>query len=455
MPAAPHLRSLVTGLAAIGLAGAAALVAPPSVRASAPTVTASVGPPTVISSACRGQNAEVEQAVDRSLGYVYEDWMGCTGIGFARSTDGGRHFSAPIALPGAAGLKGNSWDPAITVAPDGTVYASFMQSEAGYYFPVVAASFDHGKTFPQLSSLIPPHRRNWGDRDFIAVGPDGAVYVTWDYGPDRSTITYICDPTGSCSFSTGQLNVVVQTSTNRGRTWGPIVHVSPGFPASGGDSAPILVEPDGSIDVLYQGYRITNRRTYALSPAHSYFTSSRDGGQTWSAPVLVGADRPRLTMSLAEWWIDGSLARDAAGNLYATWDTQGSSQDVGWLAFSRDHGRHWSGLVRVTPDNDKAPHIVEVIGGRPGIAYVGWLTSAPPSGYAQYLRAYSIDDGWLDAPISLSGSVYGDPSVWPGDTFGISTLGKERVVVSWGSAVPLRGRQLSEIFVAVVRFANR
>ena len=40
-------------------------------------------------SSCTGDNAEVEQAVDTKLGYVYEDWMGCQGIGFARSTDGG------------------------------------------------------------------------------------------------------------------------------------------------------------------------------------------------------------------------------------------------------------------------------------------------------------------------------------------------------------------------------
>ena len=48
----------------------------------------SIGPISDVSapSACTGDNAEVEQAVDSKLGYVYEDWMGCHGIGFARST---------------------------------------------------------------------------------------------------------------------------------------------------------------------------------------------------------------------------------------------------------------------------------------------------------------------------------------------------------------------------------
>ena len=44
-------------------------------------------------------------------------------------------------------------------------------------------SFDHGATFSQAASLIPHKAGNWGDRDFIAAGRGGTVYVTWDYGP--------------------------------------------------------------------------------------------------------------------------------------------------------------------------------------------------------------------------------------------------------------------------------
>jgi len=87
-----------------------------------------VGPTSIVSAACAGQNAEVESAADSRLGYVYEDWMGCSGIGFARSTDGGRSFGAPISLPGASGSNVNAWDPAVAVGPDGTVYAAFMVS---------------------------------------------------------------------------------------------------------------------------------------------------------------------------------------------------------------------------------------------------------------------------------------------------------------------------------------
>jgi hypothetical protein len=122
------------------------------------------------------------------------------------------------------------------------------------------------------------------------------------------------------------------------------------------------------------------------------------------------------------------------------------------LSYSKDHGRSWSSLVRVTPDHDNAAHIVEVTGGPSGTAYVGWLTNASPNGYSEYIRAYSISTGWLTSPILVSGAVYGDPSVWPGDTFGISSLDSSQVALTWGSGVSVNGQPQSEIFASVVQF---
>jgi hypothetical protein len=410
--------------------------------------TYSIGPISDVSasSSCTGDNAEVEQAVDPKLGYVYEDWMGCKGIGFARSTDGGRTFETPISLPDATGSNFNSWDPAVAVEPDGTVYAAFMLSKGSQFYPVVDASFDHGQTFTQTTELVPPDPKNWGDRDFIAVGPDGTVYVTWDYGPERTSVTYLCASNGSCAFATGDLNVVIQKSTDHGATFGPMTPVSPGFPASGGDSAPMVIEPNGRIDVLYQGYHITNTTTYTMDPAYEYFTASIDGGATWSKPVQLGPGNG--TMSLAEWWIDGDLGMDSAGNLYAVWDTQGTDNDIGWLSFSTDHGAHWSTPIQVPPDQLQVPHVMEVAGGGAGIAYVSFFSSADPRGYADYLRTFSISRGWLSDPVQVS-SDFGDTSRWPGDTFGISTLSPGNIVLSWGSATGANVKK-SDIFAANV-----
>jgi len=435
---------MIRKFAALGAAATAALLltalASPGAAADDTTGT----PVSDISHACKGQNAEVEQATWHN--FAYEAWMGCdNSIGFARSADGGRTWSKPVVMAGSAG---GSWDPAVSVSADGVLYVSFMNSDSTYTFPVVDTSFNHGRTFSQSATLTPPDQNNWGDRDFTAAGPHGVVYLTWDYGPSTSLVTDICSSGGSCAFATGDLNVVVQKSTDYGRTWGPIVHVSPGFPASGGDSAPMVVEPDGRVDLAYQGYNIYNLQTYAMSPATMYFTSSSNGGKTWSPPVQVGASAG--TMSLAEWWIDGALGADAAGNLYITWDTQGVSNDVGWVAYSTDHGAKWSAPVRVTPDNDNATHIVEVAGsGTPGVAYVGWLADNAPGGYAEYLRTFSVHRGWLSGPRRISVK-YGNSSVWPGDTFGISAWADNprQLMLSWGSAIG--GSPNSEIFTASV-----
>lgn len=399
-----------------------------------------------VSGSCKGQNAEVEQAVDAARSYVYEEWIGCSGIGFARSIDGGRTFQAPSTVPGSVGADIHVWDPAVAVGPDGSVYAAFMIAKSGDWYPMVAASFDHGATFSQVTSLVPPDHVNFGDREFIAVAPDGTVYVTWDYGPERTSVKMNCPKGESCAFASGDFNAVIQKSTDKGATWSRQSYISPGFPTSGADTAPLVIEPNGQIDVLYQGYHIRDTTTFALDPAYSYFTSSADGGQTWSPPLRLGPIGS--TMPLGEWWIDGDIAMDAGGNLYATWDTGKDSSDTGWLSFSTDHGHTWSAPIQAPTDQLKIPHIMEVAGGGAGVAYVAWLSPKSPRGYGEYLRAFSIARGWLSDPYQVS-TEFGDPSVWPGDTFGISAIAPNQVVLSWGSAVPT-SKKNSEIFAAPI-----
>jgi hypothetical protein len=435
----------------IAIACAAFLIFGVSPAFAAAGATYTISPVANASASCAGQNAEVEQAVDTGLGYVYETWMGCRGIAFARSTDGGLTFNTPISVPDSTGSNYNSWDPAVAVGPDGTVYAVFMLTHGAAWYPVVAASFDHGVTFPQVTELVPPDPKNWGDRPFVAVGPDNSVDVTWDYGPNRTSVTYLCATNGSCGFATGDLNIVMQKSTDHGKTFGPMTYVSPGFPASGGDSAPMVIEPNGRIDVLYQGYHITDTASYAMEPGYEYFTASTDGGSTWSPPVRLGPNNG--TMSLDEWWIDGDIAMDTAGNLYAVWDTQGGDNDIGWLSYSTDHGAHWSTPVQAPPDQLNVPHVMEVAGGGSGIAYVSLFSSADPRGYAQYLRTFSIKSGWLSDPVRVSPD-FGDTAVWPGDTFGISTLSPGQVVLSWGSATPTTQKK-SNIFATNVTVTTR
>ena len=69
------------------------------------------------------------------------------------------------------------------------------------------------------------------------------------------------------------------------------------------------------------------------------------------------------------------------------------------------------------------------------------------------MRPYSITKGWLSAPILVS-TQSGDVSVWPGDTTGISTLSDSKVVLSWGSGVPINNQPKAQIFTSVVDFSR-
>lgn len=431
---------------------------PASTLPATALVVRSVSAPTAVSTACSGSSAEVENAVDPARGYVYEAWIGCGGIGFARSLDGGLAFGPPLPLPGSTRQGANrifSWDPAIAVAPGGTVYASFMVSEQDRDYPVVDVSTDHGATF-RVSPLRPAQPGNFGDRDFVAVDGAGHVYVSWDYDPSRANLKTVCAPGGSCGFTAGEVNMVVQESSDGGRTFGPILHVGPGFPRDGGDAGPLVVDPSGQVDLVYQ------RHTYpgpalSLGPSALWFADAGGFGRPWSPSTRLGS--PALTMSGTEWWIDGDVAADAAGNLYATWDTQSPTGDVGWLDYSTDHGRSWAPPRRVTPDTDAAPHVVQVVGGAAGVAYVAWLTDAPAAGYALYVRAFKLAGGWASPPVQVSRQ-FGAPSVWPGDTFGISLLpgrsaaAPSRLALTWGSGVRAAGTPLrGEIWAAVATLA--
>jgi len=213
-------------------------------------------------------------------------------------------------------------------------------------------------------------------------------------------------------------------------------------------AAPLLVGPGGRVDVGIWVWRGGAVRPYALPPNHVYFTSSGDGGKTWSRPVAIRPGAGWIDYFVT--WIDVDLSIDSAGNLYATWDTQHPRDDVGWLSYSRDDGRTWSPAVRVTPDSDKAEHIMAVIGGSAGVAYVGWLSDNSRRGFAQYLRPFSISAGWLARPIQVSRQ-FGNANVWPGDTIGLSLLpssgpGPRKILLSWGSAVA--SAKVSQIFTA-------
>jgi hypothetical protein len=421
---------------------------------SGASVRYSVGPISDVSVGCPG-TGDISEAVDQTRDYVYQEFEGCdhgNGIGFARSITGGVSYTPPVSLPDSRG----GWDPWLAVAPDGTLYAAFMDTIDHRTYPIIEVSHDYGSTFSVERSLIPPRTRNWGDADYIAVGSNGTLYVAWSYGPSNAEVKSRCSPIGSCWATNGDLNVVVQSSTDDAKTFTPMAVVNPDYPDGGADLGDVTVAPDGAVDVLYQDYEVVNPKTLKLANGHEYFTTSTDGGKTWSTPVEVGAGAGQMTIN--QWWNDGSIATDSSGDLYATWDTQGRvgdlKTDIGWVSFSEDGGQKWAAPVQTTPDQKDVPHIMEVTGAGAGEAYVAWLSSSNPRGYALYLRTFSISasggvGGWRSDAVRISRQ-FGKTKGFPGDTFGIAAFSPPTALaLSWGSVVPGSGGDAS-VFAAPV-----
>jgi hypothetical protein len=86
--------------------------------------------------------------------------------------------------------------------------------------------------------------------------------------------------------------------------------------------------------------------------------------------------------------------------------------------------------LRVTSGSSEK--LAEVAAARPRNVYFAWQTPVRGKGYATFLRRLALGKGWT-APAMRVTRGYGNRSIWPGDTFGLSTR-SGTAVVSWGSA---------------------
>ena len=234
---------------------------------------------------------------------------------FARSSDGGRTFSAPRNLSRSVGGDGKGrisehvWHNGsldLAIGADGAVYAAWTDYEGTLW---LAVSGDRGEGFT-------PPRRIAGEAmrparaPSIAIGPDRHLYLAWTYGEETSADIHVARSTnGGAGFE--QPVVVVRTN---------------GY----SDAPKLVADARGKLHLAW-----AEAEGGPFARKHVMYSRSPDGARSWEMPRAVSAGGAAYP----------SLGVNAKGSVVATWelmpDPRGRPRGLG-IAVSRDGGESFA-----------------------------------------------------------------------------------------------------------------
>jgi hypothetical protein len=271
-------------------------------------------------------------------------------IKMSTSTDGGLTWSAPANTGGSDfGIGGQP-----VVQPDGTVIVPIENlAETGL---LSFRSTDGGRTWSAAVPVTPTiqHQPAGGLRAPLfpsaEVDRDGKVYTAW---PD-------------CRFRTGcSANDLVLSTTTDGIAWSPVRRIPIDAVTSGADHfiPGLAVDPRTSgarahLALTYYTYPNANC-TVATCELDVGFTSSRDGGASWSAPqVLAGPMR-------LNWLADTSQGR-MVGDYISTSFVHGRAVPLFAQAGPPSGGLFDEGMATVRGGLPVGPGDRRASGARPG-----------------------------------------------------------------------------------------
>jgi hypothetical protein len=260
--------------------------------------------------------------------------------------------------------NGLSWQPSRTVLtyPSGqfdaqivvdpadrqTVYASWLQNNKRDI--IVARSGDFGRSW---SFSVADRAHDDADKPALAVrGPD--VYVGFNH----------------------EEKFLVAVSHDFGETFGP-VDVNPGAGPGWSLAGGATVDPAGNV---YFGWTAYARHNMPSRPVSVYVSRSADGGRTWSTTLLdVSSAPPECASQGCETGYLGAqvaMASDAAGTIYALWNTgtrNGGPERI-YFSSSTTAGSSWSARVDVSSAGEGVESCFPAItAGASGDVRIAWM----------------------------------------------------------------------------------
>lgn len=280
----------------------------------------------------------------------------------AFNSDGSRLYYAGIGGGGVGGGNSGRSGVAVAVSTDGGAHWSA----------------------PRMVSFTSSNN-TFNDKEWLAVAPDGTVYLTWTRFSFNPSKGYRESP------------IVVSKSTDGGNTWSDWVNVSdPAHPFDQGSNP--AVGPDGTLYVAYEGSAGPGFSQDALIVARS-----TDGGATFTNtevtrvfddldcyPIQLPGGQGRQTLSYEQFRINSfpNIALDRSvgttGKLAITWADNRNDPSCGhggthytgtgttnqvFLVTSTD-GTNWSAPQQITSDPfDKVYPSIAASGGKVLIGY--------------------------------------------------------------------------------------
>jgi hypothetical protein len=231
-------------------------------------------------------------------------------IFFARSTDGGRHFTQPLNLSrsmagdGKGRLDPDHWDNGsleLVAGPQGHLYAAWTDYEGTLWF---SRSVDAGASFARPLPLPRGAGARPARGPALAVGGDGTVLLAWTVGEDSAA------------------DIHVAQSEDQGRSFREphAVVASPGR----ADAPKLAVDRKGTVHLVYAEY-------VRGEPPRIRYTRSSGGGLRFERPRDVAAGGQALEAGSFP-----QLALDGDDRLYVLWEhAADASERASALGFSR------------------------------------------------------------------------------------------------------------------------
>lgn len=329
------------------------------------------------------------------------------------SDDNGATFQPPhpIAPPESA-----QFDAQITVDPSDhrTLYAAWLQNNKRDL--VVAKSADFGQSW----SLVIAARNHDTDKPVLAVrGAD--VYVAFS---NEHEMQVAASHDGGITFTSHQVA-------------SPLLNSS----LAGGGT----VDPAGTAYFAWAAYLRYQRRV----TVHLFTSRSTDGGNNWITTQMdKSAAPPDCAAYHCGWAYLGAqitLASDAAGTLYALWNS--GARDKGperiYFASSTTAGATWSPRINVSTAASSVEHAFPAIAaGSAGDVRIAWMDSRNNPHWNTYYLSSTNGGATWSAESRLSSHVPGYAYIHPdgfgfpfGDYFGMTIDSHGQTQVVWGEGL--------------------